>query len=76
MIDIHTHILPNIDDGARSIEETFNLIKKGIVYFRDPLIIDIVWLVPRIPPLFDHRVYSHTIWRSSSNKRPFDAREV
>ena len=29
MIDIHTHILPNIDDGARSIEETFNLIREA-----------------------------------------------
>ena len=29
MIDMHTHILPNIDDGSRSIEETFNLIKEA-----------------------------------------------
>lgn len=29
MIDMHSHILPNIDDGARSIEETFNLIKEA-----------------------------------------------
>ena len=29
MIDIHTHILPNIDDGATSIEETFNLLKEA-----------------------------------------------
>ena len=29
MIDIHTHILPNVDDGSRSIEETFNLIKEA-----------------------------------------------
>ena len=29
MIDFHTHILPNIDDGARSIDETFNLIKEA-----------------------------------------------
>ena len=28
MIDFHTHILPNIDDGARNIEETIELIKK------------------------------------------------
>ena len=28
MIDFHSHILPNIDDGSRSIEETFNLIKE------------------------------------------------
>lgn len=29
MIDFHTHILPNIDDGSRNIEETFNLIKEA-----------------------------------------------
>lgn len=29
MIDIHSHILPNIDDGSRSVEETFNLLKEA-----------------------------------------------
>lgn len=29
MIDFHSHILPNIDDGSRSIEETFNLIREA-----------------------------------------------
>lgn len=29
MIDFHSHILPNIDDGSRSIDETFNLIKEA-----------------------------------------------
>ena len=29
MIDLHSHILPNIDDGSRSVEETFNLIKEA-----------------------------------------------
>lgn len=29
MIDFHTHILPNLDDGAKSIEETFTLIKEA-----------------------------------------------
>lgn len=29
MIDFHSHILPNIDDGARSIEETFHLMKEA-----------------------------------------------
>lgn len=29
MIDFHTHIIPQIDDGARSIEETFNIIKEA-----------------------------------------------
>lgn len=29
MIDFHTHILPNIDDGSKSVEETFNLIREA-----------------------------------------------
>ena len=29
MIDMHSHILPNIDDGARDIEETFHLIQEA-----------------------------------------------
>ena len=29
MIDFHAHILPNIDDGSKSVEETFNLIKEA-----------------------------------------------
>ena len=28
MIDFHSHIIPNIDDGSRSVEETFNLLKE------------------------------------------------
>ena len=30
MIDIHTHILPGIDDGPSDIEESLNIIEKGI----------------------------------------------
>lgn len=29
MIDFHSHILPNIDDGSRSVEETFHIIKEA-----------------------------------------------
>lgn len=29
MIDIHAHILPNIDDGARNVEETLQLIQEA-----------------------------------------------
>lgn len=29
MIDFHTHILPNVDDGASSIEETLRLLKEA-----------------------------------------------
>ena len=27
MIDFHTHILPGIDDGAKSLEESLSLLK-------------------------------------------------
>ena len=30
MIDFHSHILPNIDDGSTSMDETINLIKEAI----------------------------------------------
>ena len=29
MIDLHSHIIPTVDDGSKSIEETFNLIKEA-----------------------------------------------
>ncbi len=29
MIDIHTHVLPGIDDGARTIEESIKIVKKA-----------------------------------------------
>lgn len=29
MIDIHSHIIPGVDDGSRSIEETMNLLKEA-----------------------------------------------
>jgi protein-tyrosine phosphatase len=29
MIDLHTHLLPGIDDGAKSLEESIKIIKKG-----------------------------------------------
>ena len=29
MVDLHSHIIPNIDDGSKSVEETFSLIKEA-----------------------------------------------
>ena len=29
MIDFHSHILPKIDDGSKSVEETFELLKEA-----------------------------------------------
>ena len=29
MIDVHTHILPGIDDGSKDIEETFKILREA-----------------------------------------------
>ena len=29
MIDLHSHIIPGVDDGSRSVEETFNMINEA-----------------------------------------------
>ncbi|MDO5556090.1 MAG: PHP domain-containing protein [Clostridia bacterium] len=29
MIDVHSHIIPNVDDGAKNIEETFKMIEEA-----------------------------------------------
>ena len=30
MVDIHTHIIPNVDDGSKSVEDTFTLFKEAV----------------------------------------------
>lgn len=29
MIDIHCHIIPNVDDGSNSVEETFKMLEEA-----------------------------------------------
>ena len=51
MIDIHNHILPNVDDGSKSINMSLNMMKhafeQGVTevvnttHFQHPLFIDI-----------------------------------
>ena len=51
MIDIHNHILPNIDDGSKSTEMSLNMLKyaykQGVtdvvntVHFQHPLFLNI-----------------------------------
>ena len=38
MIDFHSHILPNVDDGSRSYEESVNLLKEAKNYGFDKVI--------------------------------------
>lgn len=29
MIDVHSHIIPNVDDGSSSVNETFKMIEEA-----------------------------------------------
>ena len=48
MIDIHTHILPNVDDGSNSVELSLSMLEEEIkqvptiVYIREGKVVDII----------------------------------
>ena len=58
MIDIHNHILPNVDDGSKSINMSINMLKhafeQGVTevvnttHFQHPLFMDIDYSIKRI----------------------------
>ena len=54
MIDFHTHILPNIDNGSRNINETFELIEEA---------------KKKIPNSFYPSLYGRILWNRCCRKR-------
>ena len=54
MIDIHNHILPNIDDGSKSMEMSLNMLK----YAHEQGVTDVVNTVHFQHPLFLNIDYS------------------
>lgn len=64
MIDFHTHILPNIDDGSKSIEETFNLIKEAKQAGFDKIIYTPHYEVG----FFETDVKERTVWLNAISK--------
>ncbi len=62
-IDIHSHLLPNIDDGSKSFEEAANLIKRlysyGIKNFvTTPHIMDGIW--NNTPTIINNKLFELT----------------
>ena len=59
MIDIHSHIIPTVDDGSRSVQETFNMISEAkSVGFTD-LILTSHFLLDYYEPTTDELI----LWR-------------
>ena len=57
MIDIHTHILPGIDDGAQTLEEAVDMLKRSSDSGTDKLILTPHFYNPRIGYVDKNDVY-------------------
>ncbi len=72
MIDFHTHILPNLDDGARSIEEAHNLLKEAKMAGFD----QIVYTPHYIEDYYETSVKEREIWLDTFSKKFNDLKDV
>ena len=61
MIDCHNHVLPNIDDGSRSMDESISMLKTAI----DQGITDVVNTVHYQHPKMEHRKINYSIAHQS-----------
>mgnify|MGYP001188269472 CR=1 FL=1 len=68
MIDIHNHILPNIDDGSKSVEMSINMLK----YAYEQGVTDVVNTVHYQHPLFLH--IDHSIERFEKIKKSIQSK--
>ncbi len=72
MIDFHTHILPNLDDGARSIEEAHTLIKEAqIAGFKE-----IVFTPHYIEDYYETSVKEREIWLETFLEKFDDIKKI
>ena len=72
MIDFHTHILPNLDDGARSIEEAHNLIKEArIAGFNE-----VVYTPHYIEDYYETSVKERELWLETFSEKFDDIKNV
>ena len=75
MIDIHNHILPNVDDGSKSINMSINMLKhafeQGVTevvnttHFQHPLFMDIDYSIKRIESIkteLQKKLYENNIF--------------
>lgn len=68
MIDFHTHILPNLDDGARSIEEAHNLLKEAEKAGFD----SVVYTPHFIEEYYETNVKEREVWLETFSRKFYD----
>ena len=72
MIDFHTHILPNLDDGARTIEEAHHLLKEAqIAGFNG-----VVYTPHYIEDYYETSVKEREVWVDTFSKKFKDIKNV
>lgn len=64
MIDIHSHIIPNVDDGSKSVEETFDLLKEAV----DAGFTDVILTPHYIKEYYETNTNIRKYWVDSLNK--------
>ncbi len=72
MIDFHTHILPNLDNGARNIEEAHNLIKEAKIAGFD----QIVYTPHYIEDYYETSVKEREVWLDTFSKKFDDIKDI
>ena len=72
MIDFHTHILPNLDDGARSIEEAHALIKEA----QKAGFKEIVYTPHYIEGYYETSVNEREIWLETFTQKFDDIKDI
>jgi protein-tyrosine phosphatase len=71
MIDLHTHILPGFDDGARNFDESVEMVKQAVAEG-----IDMIVASPRIYDIFSGSTREKLLARTDQFKDILSARGI
>ena len=64
MIDIHSHLIPNVDDGSKSLETTFTAFKEAV----NAGFTDIILTSHYIPEYYETKPVELTFWKDELQK--------
>lgn len=60
MVDMHSHVIPGVDDGSKSVEETFNMIKEA----KEVGFTDVILTSHFLTHYYEPTVEEITLWKT------------